>query len=91
MSKYLKKFNFSPTRYIESGRHNIFFSKKAIKQIVKKNKLKIEYIESNGLDIQTILFEEFTVPTTKKLINMQDILNDLFLGDHYRVILRKEN
>ncbi len=91
LSKYLKKFNFSPTRYIESGRHNIFFSKKVIKQIVKKNKLKIEYIESNGLDIQTILFEEFTVPTTKKLINMQDILNDLFLGDHYRVILRKQN
>ena len=33
MSKYLKKYRFSPTRYIESGRHNIFFSKEIIYQI----------------------------------------------------------
>jgi 2-polyprenyl-3-methyl-5-hydroxy-6-metoxy-1,4-benzoquinol methylase len=89
MSKYLKKYNFSPTRYIESGRHNIFFSKEIISQIVDKFKLKIEYIESNGLDIQTILLEKFEDDITEKIINIQDILNDLLLGDHYRVFLRK--
>ena len=26
---------------------------------------------------------------TDKIINIQDILNDLLLGDHYRVFLRK--
>ena len=89
MSKYLKKYNFSPTRYIESGRHNIFFSKEIISQIVDKFKLKMEYIESNGLDIQTILLEQFEDNITEKIINIQDTLNDLLLGDHYRVFLRK--
>ena len=42
--EYLKKNNFSPTRYIESGRHNIFFSKKLIGQIAKNLNLKIEYL-----------------------------------------------
>ena len=27
---------------------------------------------------------------TDKIINIQDILNDLLLGDHYRVFLRKQ-
>jgi hypothetical protein len=26
---------------------------------------------------------------TDKIINIQDILNDLLLGDHYRIFLRK--
>ena len=89
ISEYLKKNNFSPTRYIESGRHNIFFSKKVIKQIAENFNLKIEYLESNGLDIQTILLEEFENKITDKIINIQDTLNDLLLGDHYRVFIRK--
>ena len=89
ISEYLKKNNFSPTRYIESGRHNIFFSKKVISQFAEKFNLKIEYLETNGLDIQTILLEEFENETTDKIINIQDTLNDLLLGDHYRVFMRK--
>ena len=88
VSKYLKKYNFSPTRYIESGRHNIFFSIEAIREIAESLKLKVEYIETNGLDIQTILMEEFDNHTTDKIMNIQDTLNDLLLGDHYRVFLR---
>jgi 2-polyprenyl-3-methyl-5-hydroxy-6-metoxy-1,4-benzoquinol methylase len=89
ISEYLKKYNFSPTRYIESGRHNIFFSREAVRQIAENFSLKIEYIESNGLDVQTILLEEFDTKITDKIINIQDTLNDLLLGDHYRVFLRK--
>ena len=89
ISEYLKKNNFSPTRYIESGRHNIFFSKKIIRQISENFNLKIEYLETNGFDIQTILLEEFEEKITDKIMNIQDILNDLLLGDHYRVFLRK--
>lgn len=89
LSEYLKKNNFSPTRYIESGRHNIFFSKKVITQIAEKFNFKIEYLETNGLDIQTILLEEFENKITDKIINIQDTLNDLLLGDHYRVFIRK--
>ena len=89
ISKYLKKYNFSPTRYIESGRHNIFFSSEVIGKIAEKFSLKIELIESNGLDIQTILLKEFDAKITDKIINIQDTLNDLLLGDHYRIFLRK--
>ena len=89
MSEYLQKSPFSPTRYIESGRHNIFFSKKVIERIAIDQSLEIALIESNGLDIQTILLEEFDIDTTDKIISMQDTLNDLLLGDHYRVFLRK--
>lgn len=89
ISEYLKKNNFSPTRYLESGRHNIFFSKKLIRQIAENFNLKIEYLETNGFDIQTILLEEFENEITDKIINIQDTLNDLLLGDHYRIFMRK--
>ena len=89
LSEYLRKYNFSPTRYIESGRHNIFFSKKLIRKIAARFNLELALIESNGLDIQTILLTEFDKETTNNILNVQDVLNDLLLGDHYRVFLRK--
>lgn len=89
ISEYLKKSSFSPTRYIESGRHNIFFSKKIIEKISNNLNMKVEFIETNGLDLQTILLENFDIKITDKIIIMQDILNDLLLGDHYRVFLKK--
>ncbi|MDC3293787.1 class I SAM-dependent methyltransferase [Alphaproteobacteria bacterium] len=89
LKSYLKKYNFSPTRYIESARHNIFFSIKFIEEFSKKNGFKLEYYETNGLDMQTILMEEFSEVTTEKILNIQDILNDQCLGDHYRIFLRK--
>ena len=46
-------------------------------------------IETNGLDLQTILLEEFNPKVTEKIVNMQDTLNDLLLGDHYRVFFKK--
>ena len=49
----------------------------------------MEHIETNGLDIQTILFEHFDDNITKKIINIQDILNDLLLGDHFRVFFKQ--
>ncbi|MEK9569881.1 MAG: class I SAM-dependent methyltransferase [Paracoccaceae bacterium] len=82
LSQYLRKYNFSPTRYIESGRHNIFFSKQAILKFSESLNLDLELIESNGLDLQTILMNG--------ILNIQDVLNDLLLGDHYRVFLRKK-
>jgi 2-polyprenyl-3-methyl-5-hydroxy-6-metoxy-1,4-benzoquinol methylase len=86
---YLEKYPFGATRYIESGRHNIFFSKKIIEILAEKLGFKSEYIETNGLDIQTILLEELDHELTDKILNMQDIANNLLLGDHYRVFLRK--
>ena len=89
MSEYLKKSCFAPTRYIESGRHNIFFSKFLIEKVAIDFGLEIALIETNGLDLQTILLEEFNPKVTEKILNMQDTLNDLLLGDHYRVFLKK--
>lgn len=90
LKNYLKKYPFGATRYIESARHNIFFSKKGIEQLADQFKLNIELIESNGLDIQTILFNEFNESITDKILNIQDVINDLLLGDHYRVFFKKE-
>ena len=86
---YLEKYSFSPTRYIESGRHNIFFSKKLINKLASEYDLSIEMIESNGLDIQTILLEEYDEVTTEKILEVQDTLNDMLFGDHLRVIIKK--
>jgi len=88
LREYLEKYSFSPTRYIESGRHNIFFSKKIVEIFSANNNLSIEMIESNGLDIQTILLEEYDKNTTDKILEIQDTLNDMLLGDHIRVILK---
>ena len=88
LSKYLHKYPFEAARYIESGRHNLFFSKKAIDQLAKKFNLSLAYIESNGLDVQTILMEEFGGEITEKILNIQDVMNDLLIGDHYRVFLK---
>ena len=89
LCEYLQSFNFSPTRYIESGRHNIFFSRNFIDQIAARLNLSILLIETNGLDVQTILMEEFDQSITDKILNIQDTLNNLMLGDHYRVFLQK--
>lgn len=89
IKNYLEKYSFLPTRYIESGRHNIFFSRESIKLMLKEAGFELVEIESNGLDIQTILMEEFDENITEKILNIQDVLNDLLLGDHYRVFARK--
>lgn len=89
LSEYLKRSTFSPTRYIESGRHNIFFSMNLIRKVAAENNLEILVVESNGLDIQTILLEEFKSEITDKILDIQDTINELLLGDHYRVFLRK--
>jgi 2-polyprenyl-3-methyl-5-hydroxy-6-metoxy-1,4-benzoquinol methylase len=88
LSEYLKKYPFGATRYIESGRHNIFFSKKVIDIIAIEQNMEIALIETNGLDVQTILMEECGTEMTEKILNIQDIINDLLMGDHYRVFLK---
>lgn len=89
ISKYLEKHELGVVlRFVENARHNVFFSRKWIDGIAVKFNLGIEYIESNGLDMQTIIMEELGSQATNKILDMQDILNDLLLGDHYRVFLR---
>lgn len=89
LSDYLRKEEFEATRYIESGRHNIFFSKKCIEDMLEKTGFEIVGIETNGLDLQTILLEEFPKEIIQKLLTIQDVLNDKLLGDHFRVFARK--
>lgn len=87
---HLKKYAFGATRYIESGRHYLFFSNKALKFIAETLKMEQVYIETNGLDLQTIIFTDMDKETQQKLIDLQDTLNDMCLGDHFRVFLRKK-
>jgi 2-polyprenyl-3-methyl-5-hydroxy-6-metoxy-1,4-benzoquinol methylase len=88
LMKYLENNTFSPCRYIENARHVLFFSRISIDRICRTHNLKLSYIESNGLDLQTILLYEFDSEITTKLMAMQQTLDDLMLGDHYRVFLK---
>jgi len=53
-------------------------------------KISFRKVSRNGLDLQTILLENFDVEITDKILRMQDTLNDLLLGDHHRVFLKRE-
>jgi 2-polyprenyl-3-methyl-5-hydroxy-6-metoxy-1,4-benzoquinol methylase len=88
LSKYLSSYPFEATRYIESGRHNIFFSENIINCLAVDIGMEVAFIESNGLDIQTIFMEEFSVEITEKILKIQDVLNNEMNADHYRVFLK---
>jgi len=90
LMQYVAKYKLTPFRFIESSRHLTFFSKKAIENICIENNLEIEYIESNGLDLQTVLLQEFDDKTIESIMNLQQIIDKELLSDHYRVFLRKK-
>jgi 2-polyprenyl-3-methyl-5-hydroxy-6-metoxy-1,4-benzoquinol methylase len=83
---FLNKEIFYPYRFLEPYRHITFFSKLFFEIICKKFDFKIIKIVSNGLDLQTILSES----NKKEIIDQQHMINNLLLGDHYRVFLKKE-
>ena len=58
------KNKFHAPRYLEKGRH-FFFGKKFIEILEKKINLKIYDIETNGLDIQTIVGENVKLKKKK--------------------------
>ncbi len=89
LMKYLCKNGFSPSRYIESARHVLFFSHKSIDFICETFGLRVSHIETIGLDIQTILLYDFNDEITKKIMAIQQVIDGLNLGDHYRVFLHK--
>jgi len=89
LMQYVIKNGLIPFRYIESARHLTFFSKKAIHSLCEKYDLQLEYIESNGLDIQTILLHEFEYEIIEKIMNLQQLLDENLMSDHYRAFLRK--
>jgi len=88
----LAKFTFSsneiPIRWLEPYRHLFFFSYKCLKKIFEK-RFKIEFVESNGLDLQTI-YSSKNIFNEEKLIQGQKIINNLMLADHYRIFLKKK-
>tara|TARA_B110000259_G_scaffold187472_1_gene241803 strand:- start:900 stop:1886 length:987 start_codon:yes stop_codon:yes gene_type:complete len=85
---FIKNKNYDAPRFLEKGRHLYFFSKKFIEILCKKKKLKIIDIETNGLDIQTIIGPSKKIEL-KKIFNMQEFLDNNLLSDHYRVVLKK--
>jgi len=89
LMEYVIEHGLVPYRYIESARHLTFFSLKAIKMICEKQSLNLEYIEANGLDIQTVLLQEFDAEIINKIKNIQQLIDKNLFSDHYRVFLRK--
>ena len=49
----------------------------------------LEMIETNGLDIDTVLLGEPIDSYSEKILNIQEVLNSCLLGDHFRVAFRK--
>lgn len=89
LMNYIIKNKLNPYRFIESARHLTFFSINAIKSFCRTSKLELEYVESNGLDLQTILLYDLESEIVNKLKNIQQLIDESMLGDHYRVFLRK--
>ena len=75
-------------RFIEPARHLYFFSLNFLKLFAKKLALKIVDFETNGLDLQTIIG-----PTnnkkTKKILLLQNAIDELKISDHFRVAFKK--
>ena len=88
LMNFIKNNNYDSPRFLEKGRHLFFFSKKFIEILCKKKKMKLIDIETNGLDIQTIIGPSNTIDL-KKIFNMQEFLDNNLLSDHYRVVFKK--
>ena len=90
LMKYVCENEFSPYRFIEHARHVLFFSKESIANVLcKAANLEVAYLETNGLDLQSILLCDVDGELTSKIMAMQQIIDELLLGDHYRVFLKK--
>ncbi len=89
LMQYVLKHSLVPFRFIENARHLTFFSRQSIEMISHEIDLKMEFIESNGLDIQTILLHELEDEIIEKIMNLQQLIDENLLSDHYRVFLRK--
>lgn len=85
---YILKTKKPVLRYLEPGRHLHFFSKTFFKILAKKLNLKMYDFETNGLDVQTILGKQ-NKNLTKKILLIQNILDDLGVADHARVVFKK--
>ena len=89
LMSYIMKNRFHAPRYLEKGRHLFFFGKKFIEILEKKINLKIYDIETNGLDIQTIVGKNVKIKE-KEIFFMQENLDNNLMSDHYRVALKKK-
>lgn len=89
LMSYIMKNKFHAPRYLEKGRHLFFFGKKFIEILEKKINLKIYDIETNGLDIQTIIGQNVKIKE-KEIFFMQENLDNNLMSDHYRVALKKK-
>ena len=89
LMSYIMKNKYDAPRYLEKGRHLFFFGKKFIEILENKIDLKIHDIETNGLDIQTIIGEKVKVKE-KEIFSMQEDLDNNLMSDHYRVALKKK-
>ena len=67
-----------------------FLARDSQKYFVKKKKFKISYLETNGLDLQTILGSK-DKSQIKNILDIQEILDSNMMSDHFRVFLKKIN
>jgi len=89
LMNFLSMFNIKVNRFIEPGRHLYFFSQKFFHIYSKKLKFKLIDLETNGLDLQTLIG-----PTndklTKKILMVQNSIDRLNFSDHFRAVFQKK-
>jgi len=89
LMNFLSVFNIKVNRFIEPGRHLYFFSQKFFLIFSKRLQLKLIDLETNGLDLQTLLG-----PTndklTKKILMIQNSIDRLNFSDHFRAVFQKK-
>lgn len=88
LMQYIKTIKFDAPRFLEKGRHLFFFSKKYIHILSKKLGLALYDLETNGLDLQTIIGHQTKI-NEREIFFIQKILDDNLISDHYRVVLKK--
>ena len=88
LMSYIMKNKYEAPRFLEKGRHLFFFSKKFIEILENKIDLKIYDIETNGLDLQTIIGKTEKLKE-KEIFSIQEYLDNNLISDHYRVVLKK--
>ena len=88
LSQYTFSTDYNPIRWFEPYRHLFFFSLECLKKIFK-NRFSLKYIETNGLDLQTI-FNNENQKYESKIISSQKKINDDLIGDHYRIFFKRK-
>jgi 2-polyprenyl-3-methyl-5-hydroxy-6-metoxy-1,4-benzoquinol methylase len=87
--RYYEKYGGYIDRIIEGDRHIMLFSPEALRQMTERGGFKPVHLQSNGLDIDTLLRLNNQARDAKIVSQMQAVLDSMLHGDLLRGFWRK--